>query len=170
MFVARLQVRWARCSQLLVNLLLDITGLRADERMDNHHGWHRSHHRHPGDRRKHRHRESRHGHRSSCQQCSRAAAETAQPLRPLPAIRDLLESALESYEAGSVSADKIELARPTLQQCQQALSNLRDISMKDCPKETGTSAKRIRAGTRAAIRLWRCRWSGRGCQCSGRQV
>jgi hypothetical protein len=87
------------------------------------------------------------------------AVQDAQGLPPklrdlcekLPAIEELLESAHDSCEEGKVDEDNSKSARPILEQCEQALAELRDIFRKACPKEEDDRTKRIWRGTKAVF-------------------
>jgi hypothetical protein len=69
----------------------------------------------------------------------------------LPAIEDLLESARESCDEGRVTEDNSKSARPLLKQCEQALSELRDIFRKACPAEGDDRTKRIWKGAKTVF-------------------
>jgi len=69
----------------------------------------------------------------------------------LPAIEDLLESAHESCEEGAITEDASKSAQPVLKQCEDALSELRDIFRKACPKDGENRTKRIWRGTKTAF-------------------
>lgn len=66
----------------------------------------------------------------------------------LPVIEDLLESAREKCEEGKVTEDTSKSAQPALKQCEEALSELRDIFRKACPKDGENRTKRIWEGTK----------------------
>lgn len=69
----------------------------------------------------------------------------------LPAIEDLLESAKESCEKGSVTEHAKERAQPVLTQCKDSLAELRDIFINACPKDGDDRKKRIWNGTKAVF-------------------
>nr|POF13651.1 nephrocystin-3 [Quercus suber] len=69
----------------------------------------------------------------------------------LPAIEDLLETAQERCEKGDVPRDSGKSAEPILQQCQQALGELRDIFRKACPKDGEDRSKRIWRGAKTVF-------------------
>ncbi|KYG40135.1 hypothetical protein M433DRAFT_160864 [Acidomyces richmondensis BFW] len=69
----------------------------------------------------------------------------------LPTIEELLERARDSCEEGRVAEDASKSAVPILQQCEQALGELRDIFRKACPKERDNRSKRIWKGTRVVF-------------------
>jgi hypothetical protein len=69
----------------------------------------------------------------------------------LPAIEELLENAQDDCEEGRVTEDDEKSARPILEQCEQALKELRDIFRKACPKDGDDRVKRIWRGTRTVF-------------------
>ena len=71
--------------------------------------------------------------------------------KKLPAIEELLEIARDSYEEGQVTEDNSRSAKPILEQCEQALGELRDIFRKACPKEGEDRTKRIWRGARTVF-------------------
>ena len=87
------------------------------------------------------------------------AAYDAQGLPPklrdlfekLPAIEDLLESALESCEEGRVTEDASNSTQLILKQCKEALAELRDIFRKACPKDGEDRTKRLWRGAKAVF-------------------
>ncbi|KAJ5030679.1 hypothetical protein PSV08DRAFT_358843 [Bipolaris maydis] len=72
-------------------------------------------------------------------------------LEKLPAIQELLESAQESCEEGSITEDASKSAQPILKQCEVALAELRDIFRKACPKDGENRTKRIWRGTKTVF-------------------
>jgi hypothetical protein len=69
----------------------------------------------------------------------------------LPAIEELLESAHENCEEERVTEDASKSAQPILKQCEEALSGLRDIFRKACPKDGENRTKRIWRGTKTVF-------------------
>jgi len=69
----------------------------------------------------------------------------------IPAIDDLLSDARQNCEEGKVSESAAESAKPLLQQCEKALSELRDIFRKACPKDGENRGKLLWKGTRAVF-------------------
>jgi hypothetical protein len=69
----------------------------------------------------------------------------------LPAIEDLLESARDSCDEGRVTEDNSKSARPLLEQCKQAFSELREIFRKACPAEGDDRTKRIWKGAKTVF-------------------
>lgn len=69
----------------------------------------------------------------------------------IPAIDDLLSDARQSCEEGKVSESAAESAKPLLQQCEKALSELLDIFRKACPKDGENRGKLLWKGTRAVF-------------------
>lgn len=66
----------------------------------------------------------------------------------LPAIRDLLATARENCDEGSVTEENSKNAKPILEQCERALKELADIFRKACPAEGDDRTKRIWKGAR----------------------
>lgn len=87
------------------------------------------------------------------------AAHDAQGLPPklrdlfekLPAIEDLLESALENCEEGRVTEDASNSTQLILKQCKEALAELRDIFRKACPKDGEDRTKRLWRGAKTVF-------------------
>jgi len=69
----------------------------------------------------------------------------------LPAIEDLLETARERCEDGKVNENSKRSAKPILKQCEQALTELRDVFRKACPKDGDHRSKRIWRGARTVF-------------------
>ncbi|KYG40151.1 hypothetical protein M433DRAFT_160854 [Acidomyces richmondensis BFW] len=69
----------------------------------------------------------------------------------LPTIEELLERARNNCKKGTVTEDASKNAVPILQQCEQALGELRDIFRKACPEEGDNRSKRIWKGTRVVF-------------------
>ncbi|KAL6703253.1 hypothetical protein ACN47E_010041 [Coniothyrium glycines] len=69
----------------------------------------------------------------------------------LPAIEDLLESAREKCEDEDIPEDTSQSAKPILKQCEEALSELRDIIRKACPKDGENRSKRVWRGAKTVF-------------------
>lgn len=69
----------------------------------------------------------------------------------LPAIEDLLETAHDRCKEGNITEEVDQTARPVLKQVEHALSELRDIFRKACPKDKDNRAKRIWNGTKTVF-------------------
>lgn len=69
----------------------------------------------------------------------------------LPAIEDLLETARERCEDGKVNDNNRKSAKPVLKQCEQALTELRHVFRKACPKDGDHRSKRIWKGARTVF-------------------
>jgi len=69
----------------------------------------------------------------------------------LPAIEDVLETARQRCEDGKVGQRSRQSAKPILKQCEQALSELREVFRKACPKDSDNRSKRIWRGARTVF-------------------
>lgn len=69
----------------------------------------------------------------------------------LPAVEDLLDSARDTCEDGKVSDDKSKSALPLLKQCEEALTELREIIRKACPKDKDNRTARVWRGTKTVF-------------------
>lgn len=72
-------------------------------------------------------------------------------IEKLPAIEELLESAHDNLEEGKVAEDASKSAQPIIKQCEQALSDLREIFRKACPKDGDNRGKRIWKGAKTVF-------------------
>nr|POF22230.1 hypothetical protein CFP56_36315 [Quercus suber] len=69
----------------------------------------------------------------------------------LPAVEDLLESARENCERGDVTEENSKSVKPILEQCEQAMGELRNIFRQACPRDDENCVKRIWKGTKTVF-------------------
>ncbi|PPJ60729.1 hypothetical protein CBER1_11365 [Cercospora berteroae] len=72
-------------------------------------------------------------------------------LEKLPVIEEILENAHENFEEGRVAEDAGESVQPVLQQCEQALGDLRDVFRKACPKDGEDRSRRLWRGAKTVF-------------------